>query len=135
MFKSFATITLLGVVMISGAFAQSAQPLQANVPFAFTVQDTTLPAGHYQFTYNNTAHILSIRGLDQNPGGGFVTAQPISASNPAEQARLTFDCYDKTCYLAQAWQGSTSGLKVRQSDGERRLSVVTRVLSVTIPAR
>ncbi len=135
MFKTFATITLLGVATISGVLAQSAQPLQADVPFAFTVSDTILPAGHYQLTYNNTAHVLSIRGLDQNPGGGFVTAQPISASNSSEQARLKFDCYDKTCYLAQAWQGSTTGLKVRQPERERRLALVKRVLTVTIPAR
>jgi hypothetical protein len=135
MFKTFATITLLGVATISGVFAQSAQPLKADVPFAFTVQDTNLPAGHYQFTYSNTAHVLSIRGLDRNQGAGFVTAEPIRASNSSEQARLTFHCYDKTCYLAQAWQGSTAGLKVLQPERERRLVVAARVIAVTIPAR
>ncbi len=135
MFKTFATITLLSVATISGVLAQSAQPRQAHVPFAFTVQDTVLPAGHYQFTYNNTTHLLLIRGLDRNGGAGFVTAEPIGASTSSEQARLTFDCYDKTCYLEQAWERSTTGLKVLRPVRERRLVMAARVIEITIPAR
>lgn len=135
MLKIFSTMMLLGVASIS-VYAQSAQPLQANVPFAFTVQETILPAGSYQFTYNNTAHTLSIRALNRDSRGAFVTAEPTSAPNSStERARLTFHCYGKSCYLAQAWQGSSTGLKVRETEHERRLALATRLIAVTIPAR
>ncbi len=135
MLRIVSTLMLLGVASIS-AYAQSAQPLRADVPFAFTVQETILPAGTYQFTYNNTAHTLSIRGLGRNSVGAFVTAEPTSAVNSSnERARLTFHCYGKSCYLAQAWHGSSTGLKVRETAHERRLALATRAVSITIPAK
>ena len=139
MFKMFSPITLLGLATISAAYAQSGQPIQAKVPFAFMVQNTTLTAGNYQLTYNNSAHSLSIRGLDQNSAGAFVTAQPTSAAaSSGEPGRLIFDCYGKTCYLAQVWQGSVGGdrgLKVHQTEAQRGLSVAARVVSITIPVK
>ncbi len=68
MFKMFSTMTLLGLATFSAAYAQSSQPIQAKVPFAFMVQDTTLAAGNYQLTYNNNAHSLTIRGLGPELG-------------------------------------------------------------------
>ncbi len=139
MFKSLSTMTLLGIASVSAAFGQSSQPLQAEIPFAFTVQDSILPAGSYQFTYNNTSHRLSIRGLNQNSGSVLVTAAPTSASNHSnERARVTFHCYGRTCYLAEAWQDSSSGdrgLEVFETEHERRFAVAARVIAVTIPAR
>lgn len=139
MLKSLSTMTLVGVACLSAAFAQSAQPLQAEIPFAFTVQGSILPAGSYQFTYNNTSHRLSIRGLNQNSGSVFATAAPMSASNHStERARVAFHCYGKTCYLAEAWQDSSlgdRGLEVFETEHERRLAVAARVIAVTIPAR
>jgi hypothetical protein len=135
----FSTMTLLGLATISAAYAQSNQPIQAKVPFAFTVQATTLAAGNYQLTYSNTAHILSIRGLDQNSGAAFVTAVPADASaSLSGSGKLVFQCYGKACYLAQVLRGGpngTRGLKLRQTEPERVLAFATRVASVTIPAK
>ncbi len=139
MFKMFSTMTLLGLATFSAAYAQSSEPAQAKVPFAFTVQDTTLAAGNYQLTYSNTAHILSIRGLDQNSGGAFVTAEPTSASGSSSASgKLVFRCYGKTCYLAQVWHGGSDGnrgLKLLPTEPERKLALATRVTSITIPAK
>lgn len=138
MLKIFSTMMLLVVASIS-AYTQSDPLLRADVPFAFTVHETTLPAGHYQLTYDSTSHILWIRGLDRTSGGVLVTAAPTIESNASNQpARLTFHCYGKTCYLAQAWRGSSitnRGLEVPQTEYERRLALATRLIAVTIPAR
>lgn len=136
MFKMFSTMTLLGLAGIASANAQSAQPIQAKVPFAFTVQSTTLPAGNYQLTYNN-AHVLSIRGLDPDSRAAFATGIPATAS-PNAPARLVFDCYDKTCYLARVWQGGIGGgqgLEVPEPEPDRTLAFKTRVISMTIAAK
>ena len=139
MFKTFSTMTLLGLATISAGYAQSSQWIQAKVPFAFTVQNTTLSAGNYQLTYSNTAHSLSIRGLDQNSSGAFATAIPATASGSSnDTAWLVFQCYGKTCYLARVWQGTGAGgrsLQVTQGEQERRLSLLTRVVSITIVAK
>ena len=137
MTKMFSTIILSGLAMIPVAYAQSSQPIQTKVPFAFTVQNTNLPAGSYQLTYSNTAHTLWIRGLDSNLKGAFVTASPADASEASgTSGKLVFDCYGKSCYLAQVWHGgATRGLKVRQSGPQRVLSFSMRTVTVTIPAK
>ena len=50
MFKTLSTMTLLGLLTLSAALAQSEQPIRAKVPLAFTVQNTRLPAGNYQLS-------------------------------------------------------------------------------------
>jgi hypothetical protein len=140
MFKTLSTMTLLGLLTLSAARAQSEQPIRAKVPFAFTVQNTRLPAGNYQLTYSTIAHILSIQGLDQSSRGAFATAEPTTTASEASggPGKLVFDCYGKTCYLWQVWQGrvrSDRGLKVLHTGREHALSIATRVVSVTIPAK
>lgn len=142
MFKIFSTMTLLGLATLSAAYAQSSQPIQAKVPFAFTAQNTTLSAGNYQLTYSNITHRLSLRGLDQNSSAAFATAIPATASGSSiDSARLVFQCYGKSCYLALVWRGSNGGgwglegLELPQSDSQRTLAFQTRVVSITIPAK
>jgi hypothetical protein len=139
MTKMFSTITIYGLLMLSTAYAQSEQPIQARVPFAFRAQKTTLAAGSYQLTYSTSAHRLMIRGLDQNSEGAFATAAPMSGSGPrAESGKLVFQCYDKTCHLTQVWQGSIGGdraLQVFHPELERKIALATRVVTITIPAK
>lgn len=136
MFNTFSTITVLSLLTLSAAQAQSEQPIQAKVPFAFTVQNATLSAGNYRLTYSQTAHILSIRGLDQNAGAAFVRAMPgVGADGPS---RLVFKCESKSCYLAHVWQGAGAGgrgLQVPQAERERTLSFQARVVSTTMAAK
>jgi hypothetical protein len=135
MFKTFSTIALLGLLTLSAAQAQSEQPIHANVPFAFTVQKTTLAAGIYRLTYNQTAHILLIRGLDRNPGAVFTQAVPSAGMDRA--GKLVFNCYDKYCYLARVWQADQAGgrgLQLPQDERERRLSSLRRAVSVAVAA-
>ena len=76
MSKMLSTITVYGLLTISAAYAQSGQPFQAKIPFAFRAQNTTLVAGTYQLTYNPSAHRIMIHGLDSNSGGALATAMP-----------------------------------------------------------
>ena len=141
MFKTCSTMTLLSLATISAADAQSSRPIQAKVPFTFTVQNTTLSAGTYQLTYKNSAHRLLIQGLDPESRGAFTTAVSTTVSgsaNASARARLVFQCYDKTCYLAQVWQGTGAGgrgLEISQRGQERKLAFLRRGVSVTIPAK
>lgn len=134
MFKTFSTITVLSFLALSAAQAQSEQPLQAKVPFAFTVQNTTLAAGNYRLTYSPSSHILSIRGLEQNSGGVFM--QAMASADADGSGKLVFNCYEGSCYLAQVWQGAGGrSLQVPHAERERRLSFQTRVVSMTMAAK
>ncbi len=139
MFKTFSMISLFGFLTISAAYAQSGQPVQANVPFAFTLENRTLSAGNYQLTYNSSAQRLMIRGLDRNSASAVITVLPTLGSEfPGRNGRLVFDCYRKTCYLAQVWQGSVGGnrgLKVLPTARQRALAISARIAAVTIPAK
>lgn len=138
MFKMFSITTLLGLATIS-AYAQSSRPIQAEVPFAFMVQGTTLSAGNYQLTYDSSAQRLLIRGLGQSSEGVFATAVPVTASESSnDSARLMFECYNNTCYLEQVLHSGISGnrgLKVPQGREERRMVLLTRAVSIMTPAK
>jgi hypothetical protein len=135
MTKMFSTITLYGLLMLPAAYAQSEQPIQAKVPFAFRAPNATLAAGSYQLTYSTSAHTLMIRGLDENSQAAFATAAPMTGSGPrGESGKLVFDCYEKTCYLARVWQGrigSGRGLKMIRPKSEKEVALLMRVVTMT----
>ena len=126
MTKLLSIITVYGLLMVSAVYAQSRQPIEAKVPFAFRVQNATLATGTYRLTYSTSAHRLMIQGLDPNSKGAFASAVP--ATDPGSLGRsgkLVFQCYDKICYLAQVWQGSIGngrGLQVPHPQPDRNLA-------------
>jgi hypothetical protein len=138
MFKMFSKLSFFGSLMISAACAQSGQPIQARIPFAFTVTNTTLPPGNYQFTYGSSAQRLTIRSRDGNSAGIFVTAlQTATSESSTEQGRLIFDCYRHACYLAQVRGGSLAGkrgVQVLGSEPGRTLGISARIVAITIPS-
>jgi hypothetical protein len=132
----FSTLILSALAMMPSAFAQSSQPIQGKVPFAFSVQGQTMDAGEYRLTYSHTAGTLHIRGLDWNSESTFAVARPADASNGSATPKLVFDCYGKSCYLAKVWQGRAIGsLEVPEPEHGRKLSFSTRAVTITIPAK
>jgi hypothetical protein len=138
MTKIFSTMTVYGLLTVCAAYAQSGQPIQAKIPFAFRAQNATLAAGTYQLTYSTSAHRLMIRGVDQNSDGAFAIAVPRTDSGArSESGKLVFDCYEKTCYLARVWQGrigSGLGLELPHPKPERGVVLSTRMVTITVPA-
>jgi hypothetical protein len=134
MTKMFSTMTVYGLLTVSGAYAQSGQPIQANIPFAFRAQSPTFAAGTYQLTYSASAHRLMILRVDQNADGAFAIAMPTTDSTAhGESGKLVFDCYEKTCYLARVWQGkigSARGLEVSHPKPDREVALATRIVTV-----
>jgi hypothetical protein len=135
MFKTFS-MTLLGLLALSAAQAQSSQPIHAKVPFDFTVQNMNFAAGSYQLTYNDTAHILEVRGLDQKSVGSFANFVPVGTASPNAPGKLVFQCLGNNCDLAQVW-GAASGERglLRETPHQIRLAFTASAVSVTIPAK
>jgi hypothetical protein len=139
MFKTISTMTLLGLLTLSAAHAQSNQPIRAKVPFAFAVQNTMMAAGNYELNYNSNSGILTVRGLDQNSSVLHFTAQPASdVRQGLGSAKLVFGCYSENCFLTRVWQGADlggRGLMLAPSPRERKLAFTTRAVSITIPGK
>lgn len=94
---AIALFGLANLVAASGAFAQDSSA-QANVPFAFSVNNTTLPPGQYRIATNSMSSIL-IRNIDQ----GTAVFSTVAGSEEASygSCRLVFHKYGERYFLRQ----------------------------------
>ena len=131
---------LWAVAILVGALAertpaQSAnqQRIIANVPFAFSVGKTNLPAGRYTVTVLNPSsdrRILQIRNSNGRSSAMVITTGVIG--NVAESAKLVFERYGDQYFFAQAQlAGDSTSLAAprhkvpHMQSGEKQPSVIT----------
>jgi hypothetical protein len=107
--KTLNTLILaLGAVALLAATGLQAQTVTANIPFDFTVQSMTLPAGQYSLEpLSTSSHVIAIRNVESRKSIAVLT-EPVSA-NPTEPGKLIFHCYNDRCFLSE----------VRTSNGPR----------------
>jgi hypothetical protein len=94
---AIALVGLASLLTTGGAFAQNTA--QGYVPFAFSVSNTTVPAGHYRIAVNS-AQSLIIRNLDEQKLAVFT---PIASAAQAEagSCKLVFHKYGDRYFLRQ----------------------------------
>ena len=104
--KRFFNISLIVIVfagvLVINAHAQT-QRLTANIPFAFSVGKTTLPAGRYTITVLNPSSdrkILQIRSLNGRSSAVVLTTGIIG--HVSDNAKLVFEHYGDRYVFAQA---------------------------------
>jgi hypothetical protein len=106
---------------VNGAYAQSAA--QANVPFAFNVGSSQLPAGSYRITVEDASGLIMI-------GNSTTGAKIFSLGQreyPGDKSRkLVFQHLGNRYFLTQIWgaQGS-AGLKLRAPKPETKLEIAS----------
>ena len=118
--KSFTMLTLLVAVALAGAVVSAnaqSNPIKVNIPFEFVVGDKTLPAGEYLAKPATTGGALAIQNAD---GKGNV----VRMTGPTEQknksrARMVFHRYGHNYFLAQVWNGESTGRELAKSKQER----------------
>lgn len=94
---AIALFGLASLAATSGAFAQEGSA-QANVPFAFSVSNTTLPPGQYRIATNSMSSIV-IRNIDQGTAVLSTVAAPERASYGS--CNLIFHKYGERYFLSQ----------------------------------
>lgn len=125
---SFAIIILI-TAFTAGAQAQSgsAQRLIANIPFAFTANTKTLPAGKYTITVLNSSSdrkALQIRSMNGRFSAIVLTNSVIG--KVSDNAKLVFERYDDRYYFAQAQlAGDSTSLAAPRSNKEHKHIVAT----------
>jgi len=119
--------------MVASSTAATAQQklARANVPFAFQVGKTALPAGSYAVGTDAGVQI-SVR--DRNSGHGILAiGQREMETNPT-QARLVFHHYGNKYFLSEIWYGGEQGMKLpaTKQEQEYRASASTPSSEQTI---
>jgi hypothetical protein len=105
-----AIIVLAGVLSVSAkAQTSGAQRVIANIPFAFSVGKTNLPAGKYTFSVVNPSSdrkILQIRSMDGRVSAMILTTDLVR--DASDNAKLVFDRYGNHYYFAKAQMAGDS---------------------------
>src|SRR5262249_36532270 len=102
--------------------------LKADVPFAFAVGKTALPAGEYRIDSLGTENrVLLIRSMDQNAQASTISNTGRSLEK-SDQTKLVFHRYGDRYFLAEIWvQGYSSGHQLPQSKREKEFMAARRV--------
>ena len=125
--RTVLSMCVLGVLVLglTASQAYAASPLVfANIPFAFSVQGKTLPAGGYTIerVWSADSFIYMIRGND-NPKAETIftseTAEKAKAPAP-DQTELVFDKIGNHYFLREMWSLGF-GREVPEAKTEKRM--------------
>jgi hypothetical protein len=125
--KLFLTLSLLvvGGGVVANAQIDSVPQIEANVPFAFTVGDTRLPAGNYYIRTldDNAPSLLEISSVDGRTSVAFDTENATTRNDrAAKTTELVFDKVGDRYFLSQVWvSGSTYGSELAKSKLQKNL--------------
>lgn len=120
MFMGLTALVL--ALVINVAFAQSKTKATADVPFAFTVEQSSMAAGHYSII-ELSERTLQIRNDDTKTSVAVIALheESIKQQNP----RLVFHKIGDRYFLAEAWTGAGSaggsGMEFPSSKLEREM--------------
>ena len=94
----FTAATLLAQTTVSQRL------MTVNVPFAFAVEDHSLPAGEYLVLTVTPERSIRITSID-GKHSAIVNTLPNYAKTPSANSRLVFHKYGDEYFLAQVWTG------------------------------
>ena len=118
-----SVIMLATVAGLSTAKAQTSGNAQlvANIPFAFSVGEKTLPAGEYTVRCTNPDSPTKVLQVRSKNGHDSALVQTNSVSGKIEdKARLVFYRYGDQYFFAQAWLPADSiGMQAPKSRTEK----------------
>ena len=130
-----ATVALFAL-LAAGAGAQSPNnTMKFNVPFDFQIGERTMPAGEYVVRLLGRESNLPAVLIKSGDGSAARILQmtPVEAKRARESGTLVFNRYGGRHFLAQLWTpDERAGLKVRKSQAERRVQVVSRAELATV---
>lgn len=114
-------LALAAVFVSSPARADDELYVTAKIPFTFTVENTTLPAGVY--TIRRVEDPPSREMMIESKNGAhrvlFLT-DDVNAITAAPKTELVFHTYGDNLYLSQLWQdGDTTGVELQMNRSEK----------------
>lgn len=119
---------LVAIIILAGAFTvstqaqtASSQKVVANIPFAFNVGNTNLPAGKYTITVLNPSSDRKILQVRSTNGRSSAMIQTTSVTgNTSDDTKLVFHRYGDRYFFAQAQMaGDSTSFAAAKSSAER----------------
>ena len=98
--RTLAGLSLAVIFFAVSALADDGQKISANVPFEFTVGNTMLPAGQYEFL-RTADNILVVRDADGR--SLFAMATPVQTQGRPDKSLLKFATVHGRHVLVQVW--------------------------------
>jgi hypothetical protein len=119
-------LTVFGGAALAQAQIDSVTRIQADIPFNFTVGDTTLSAGKYELRRVDdlAENVLELSSVDGRARVIF-DASPAQTKDlrPANRSELTFDKYGDQYFLSEIWvAGRSTGEELVRSRMEKRIA-------------
>ena len=122
--KGITALAVWSIIGLGWARAQTTHPdMTAQIPFKFTVANTTLPAGKYiiKRVDDNDPQALELHSADGRATVVFLTESAQAKGTPSE-SELVFNKYGNRYFLEEIWsQGDSTGNQVEMSRTERKL--------------
>ena len=117
--RNFLIAAALALFGITAASAQTVD-VKASVPFSFTVNRATLPAGEYSLkSMDEQGTALAIRNLNSRTPN-LVLSNSCRSAKSASQTKLLFHRYGNNYFLSQIWiEGSHAGRELPPSAQEK----------------
>ena len=122
-FLSLCLVAVLGAATAASAQIESDATVVANIPYAFIVRDTTLPAGKYKIKVadENEPNVLEIRSANGRTAV-LVDTENTGPTRAAGKSELVFDRVGDEYFLSQVFvAGDSSGNQLPKSRMERKL--------------
>ncbi len=127
-------VGVLSLLLVAGS-ALAQNTIVANVPFGFSVNRTTMPAGEYRIS-SVGGDALLLQSQDRKTVQLF-SPNHAETLNPSADTKLVFHCYDSKehCFLYQIWvQGKNRGRQLPKSSYENEVSARLRSNDVPVIA-
>jgi hypothetical protein len=119
---TFKMFTLAAMLAIPAAYAQDSHRVIADVPFAFTVNNQTLPAGEYEIS-DGTAYGTVVIQSEDREHTVITIANSVQAKDEALPGKLIFQRYGDNYFLREVFSpGVSIGREFRRTKGEREMS-------------
>jgi hypothetical protein len=123
--KIMTTGAILGLFVmlnVAAAQAQSANRIQANIPFNFVAGDAKLKAGKY-IVERLSMETLTVTSMDGKTRASVLAPKTIENRRVAGRYKLVFQRYGDQYFLSEAWiRGGGEGSGLYPSGAERRLA-------------
>jgi hypothetical protein len=133
--KDFFPLLAAMVMMLAvgAANAQIGNGVKADIPFAFTIDKQTLPAGQYMVHKMNDLGTLAIVGNGSSLA--MIQSNGVQSAGLQKSTKLVFHRYGDRYFLYQIWvQGEDTGRQVPETPLERELASNRKPSSIAVLA-
>ena len=107
--------------------ARAQEPMKANIPFAFSVGEKTLPPGEYRVEkLQSNNFVLLVRCTDSSASAMVHTISKYAREQQTE-SKLVFHRYNDSYFLAEVWNaGNSIGRELAKSPREKEIALTAK---------